>query len=478
MKKDFKQEHISDYEYWLERQNYAKEYMKSVSLIKKVLIEIETPAYQLDWKVKSVRDDFDTRLVRAVELYKREQQKGNEVQIYAHGIGKHISEQELNFLNENGIDLNTVHGEDVSSLFNENEELNFSETSEVVSKYFKQENFGKIFSVSKTINMYRKYLTYIQNGIYPLNYTSINNEYYDFANEIFRNLLDDVVIGGNYKEKFISKHYKDYNHFLNKESEAIVLQEARKGTGKVLIEIAAQHPLIDGLYPNEEFQKRLNRGIELYNSEIMKGNSVEFYIPGSVHMLNGVADKCSLSDAGKNYLLSKGIPAEVIRGEDINLHYKGNEGVYNSGDECFVVSGYYKDGNFEKLYSVCSPCQMYRKILFYLSFGVYPHTDTEPTEESWHNYIGDIFFAIPCVTTIDHTWQSQSSKYFIDTRLTRNPNLPEETKAVLSELLKLIESCGEDFQNALNEYLSSTKKSVFNLSLKDVEKIKNQKTFA
>ena len=143
-----------------------------------------------------------------------------------------------------------------------------------------------------------------------------------------------------------------------------------------------------------------------------------------------------------------------------------------------MASSYYKDGNFEKLYSVCSPCQMYRKILFYLSFGVYPHTDTEPTEESWHNYIGDIFFAIPCVTTIDHTWQSQSSKYFIDTRLTRNPNLPEETKAVLSELLKLIESCGEDFQNALNEYLSSTKKSVFNLSLKDVEKIKNQKTFA
>lgn len=477
MKKDFKQEHISDFKYWMERQNQAKEYMQSVSSIQKVLIEVETPAFWLDWNNKSVREEFDTRLVRAVELYRREQQKGNEVHIYAHGIGKHISEEEMSFLNENGVDLSTVHGEDVSSLFSENEELNTIETSEIASKYFIKEKFGKMFTVSKSINMYKKYLTYIQNNVYPLNYTSINNEYFDFVNEIFRHLLDSVVIGGEYKEKFISKNYDNYSFFLDKEREAIVLQESRKGVGKILIEVAAQHPLVDGLYPNEEFQKRLDRGIELYKAETLKGNSVEFYVPGSLHMLGGVSDKCSLSDAGRNYLISKGIPAELIRGEDINAHYKGEEGVYNSGDECYVASSYYKDANFEKLYSVCSPCQMYRKILFYLSFGVYPHTDTEPTEESWHNYIGDIFFAIPCVATVDHTWQEQSSKYYIDTRLTRNPNLSEETKTVLSELLKLIEKYGEDFQDALNDYLIATKKSVLNLGTKDVEVIKNQRSF-
>lgn len=40
----------------------------------------------------------------------------------------------------------------------------------------------------------------------------------------------------------------------------------RAGNSSVLIEVAAQHPLRNGLYPNEEFSARLDRGRELFET--------------------------------------------------------------------------------------------------------------------------------------------------------------------------------------------------------------------
>ena len=53
---------------------------------------------------------------------------------------------------------------------------------------------------------------------------------------------------------------------------------------KVLIEVAAQHPLINGK-PGEEFEHRLKKGIQIYNAEKEKGNNPIIYVPGSLHSI-------------------------------------------------------------------------------------------------------------------------------------------------------------------------------------------------
>ncbi len=190
---------------------------------------------------------------------------------------------------------------------------------------------------------------------------------------------------------------------------------------KVLIEVAAQHPLIDGEYPNEEFKKRLDLGIALFNEERAKGRYVEFYVPGSRHVYNGVADKIALSKAGKNYLLSKGIEGKYIRGEDLNDKYKGEDGVYNSADECYVASCYFKDNGFNKLISVLSPVQIMRKSLIYIEFGVIPLCYSAPTENTFHNYISEATFSVPYVLYEDHSWQGKDSVLGNKTRHERDP---------------------------------------------------------
>ena len=60
---------------------------------------------------------------------------------------------------------------------------------------------------------------------------------------------------------------------------------------KILIEIAAQHPLLDGISPNEEYQKRLDTAIQL--SHQLGSENVWFYVPGSRHRHDGVDDKIS-----------------------------------------------------------------------------------------------------------------------------------------------------------------------------------------
>ena len=45
------------------------------------------------------------------------------------------------------------------------------------------------------------------------------------------------------------------------------MREASVNGGGVLLEAAAQHPLLDGLYPNEEFSARLNAAFDRYQEE-------------------------------------------------------------------------------------------------------------------------------------------------------------------------------------------------------------------
>lgn len=188
----------------------------------------------------------------------------------------------------------------------------------------------------------------------------------------------------------------------------------------VLIEVAAQHPLFRRTEPNAEFKQRLDKAVELYNSFIQKGIPVSIYLPGSRHKFKGTADNISLSQAAVNYLLSKGIPNDVLLGDDYNLRYKGEDGVYNSADECYVASQIFFEGEYSKLICICSPNQIMRKSMFYIEFGCLPICYGVTVENMYHsNIVNEIFNSLNIVLYFDHSWQDKDTplyKYFREDR--------------------------------------------------------------
>lgn len=163
----------------------------------------------------------------------------------------------------------------------------------------------------------------------------------------------------------------------------------------ILIEVAAQHPLVDGKYPNKEFAERLDSGLELYRQYRRDEPEVKIYVPGSVHMDNGVPDNLSLSSAGCTYLLEHGVSPEDLIGDDANAEFKGEQGVYNSSDECYVASCLLKKLGFGELHCVCSPAQLLRKALSYIEFGLVPKMHSVSCDEMFHSYVDEAFLFIP-----------------------------------------------------------------------------------
>lgn len=242
---------------------------------------------------------------------------------------------------------------------------------------------------------------------------------------------------------------------------------------KVLIEIAAQHPLKDGKEPGVEFESRLLRAIELYKKEIEKGNEVVFYIPGSRHYITNkvgekIQDLIPLAESGKRYLIAQGISEEIIRAEDSNIKYKGKEGVYNSGDECYVASKIYEDEDCDKLISVVSPVQVFRKGMFYNQFGIQPQIYSVPVENTFHNYIGEMFWSLYVTTFIDHDWQGDNSFLSVLTRIercldykcsTEEENTLKNKRIVIpSDILKIKQELLEKYNNA-KENMESKKEN-------------------
>lgn len=190
-----------------------------------------------------------------------------------------------------------------------------------------------------------------------------------------------------------------------------------------LIEVAAQHPL-RGERPNREFEARLKCAVRLYKKLMQMDNKervVKIYVPGSKHKFNGKTDPISLSAAGKAYLVSQGIPAEDIFGDEANDQYKREDGVYNSADECYVASELFKAGNYGCLFCICSPAQTMRKTLFYYEFGILPQCISVPTQKMFHSVIDELFDAIPNVLYRDHDWQDKTKEAFIESREERKP---------------------------------------------------------
>lgn len=188
----------------------------------------------------------------------------------------------------------------------------------------------------------------------------------------------------------------------------------------LLIEVAAQHPLTSDGKPNNEFSARLDRAIELYFHQCNNGQSVKVYVPGSLHKYEGIVDKTSLSDAGRQYLIERGVDESDIYGEDANIEFKGEEGVYNSSDECYVASCLFQKLAYGKLASFCSPAQLMRKALSYIQFGVIPDMYSVPCEHLFHDYIDEIFLHIP-VLIDDQTGLQVNSEEAMRLRKLRKP---------------------------------------------------------
>lgn len=231
---------------------------------------------------------------------------------------------------------------------------------------------------------------------------------------------------------------------------------------KVLIEIGAQHPLIDGK-PGEEFKLRLQKGIELYKIEKEKGNEPIIYIPGSLHSIkvNGEwqTDKNSLSTAGRDFLVENGIPAESICSDESNEKFK-EDGVYNSGDECLVATQIAKERTITRIISVASPVQVYRKALFYLEYGFEPEMYGVGLENTFHNYVGESFWSLYITYFIDHTWQDsflavktreERNRYYHITReiqelIDAGINLPDIVKSKKAEWMELYNKAQENMK--------------------------------
>lgn len=219
----------------------------------------------------------------------------------------------------------------------------------------------------------------------------------------------------------------DFTHWYEKEKIAKANMKKRKRKKNILIEVAAQHPLEDGLYPAKEFSARLDCAINLYKEYIGLGFGVKVFVPGSIHLdFDGVADEVSLSAAGCTYLEDNGIPTESILGERYNSLYDGqrnHKGVYNTADECYVASKIFFDeeNDFGELFSVCSPNQLVRKTLFYTEFGIIPQVFTVPTTNMYHNFFHELLVSVPYILNEDRDYQGVDSKEAIRTRRERMP---------------------------------------------------------
>lgn len=197
--------------------------------------------------------------------------------------------------------------------------------------------------------------------------------------------------------------------------------ESAPPTGRTLIEVAAQHPLVEGTLPGTEFTIRLNVGIALAESLVAQGWEVSIYVPGSRHREGAHVDALSLSTAGTTYLNGRLPEGVAVYGDDANARYLPEAGVYGSADECFVTARLFRDGHYQSLHAVVSPQQLPRKMLHYLAFGVEPLMHTAPVSNPYHNMLDELFEAIPAVLALDPTAHGPDSEISRTLRSQRRP---------------------------------------------------------
>lgn len=193
----------------------------------------------------------------------------------------------------------------------------------------------------------------------------------------------------------VDKDYLKWKNYYKKalaHTNELLHDSNRAGT---LIEVSAQHPLVNGREPNEEYKARLDKATELYYLMKKDNREVKLYTTGSRHTYNGIADKVSLSAAGKRYLYKQGINPSDIYAEEVEHKYTQKSGIYCSEDECKATYKLFCDTNYQKLICVCSPIQLMRKYLYYIELGIVPDMISVPCENMFHDPIEEIFVNIP-----------------------------------------------------------------------------------
>jgi hypothetical protein len=190
------------------------------------------------------------------------------------------------------------------------------------------------------------------------------------------------------------KNWKSYYEKALANTREVLHDNSKAGT---LIEVSAQHPLVNGQEPNEEYKARLDKAIELYHLLKKDNTRVKIYTTGSRHTYNGVADIISLSTAGRRYLCEQGISLSDIYGGEVEHKYMQESGIYCSEDECKATYKLFCDTNYQKLICVCSPIQLMRKYLYYIKLEIAPDMVSVPCENMFHDPIEEIFVNIPKV---------------------------------------------------------------------------------
>ena len=404
---------------------YEKAQKATASLNKdNILIEIDYSSM--------IDESLEAKIKEAIEIYNEFSKDKNVLVVIPQIDGINIEKLFRDYGIENYILIET-NKENNEELRNEEYIYKVSQ----IAKGINGETYGKVCEISNPENMYANLLHHIENGILTLNYsapTSLTTS--NFSNIVVDNLLPKMTSGAS-KNWFNANYSEMIHYWTEKYQEAIEnmnnahnnIQQGQ--TKKTLIECAAQHPLVDGLYPGEEFSARLDKAVKLYYERKKAGETVKIYIPGSQHLIyvheNGEKvlkdDKISLSLSGANYLIEHGIPIEDIYSDEINRQISGDDGVYNTGDEAYVASEIFKRGDFNDLISVCSPGQLYRAANFFVTHGVIPTMYTAPTEKSYHNVVNELTGAIPNQLTIAPTWR-KGSGFDLDEQIfinSRNP---------------------------------------------------------
>jgi len=199
-------------------------------------------------------------------------------------------------------------------------------------------------------------------------------------------------------------------YLLLKEGPAIELAERRFNTGTMtLISSCSQHGGNTNSVLNPEFQRFLDKAIELYFQLKAAGEDVRVAVHGELHS----GDEIPLYNAGRQYLLRNNIQEEDIIPEK-QLRCYVSDGSYSGATEVYRAARYYLDHEeVKRLIMITDTRQALRKELHALECGVAVEiAAVSPVllEPKFHSIQG-VLFGILSTLLLPNTWQEGGELY-------------------------------------------------------------------
>ena len=148
---------------------------------------------------------------------------------------------------------------------------------------------------------------------------------------------------------------------LEKQARLSSLIRFQREGKKMLVAIKAQHPLNEDGTPGLEYEKRLEKALEVANLLKAKDYEVDFMTFGGVHEGHKTM---TLAEAGANWLADHGVDA---------MHISTNPVVFSGNDEDrLAAEAFAKDENYRQLHVVMSAGQWDRARLYFIYMGWQP----------------------------------------------------------------------------------------------------------